>query len=94
MINKIGTSVALASFIIGSILFLTQFFSNSRGVILFGYSFVISAGLVNLGIFIVLILKIITEKDNRIKHLKTSALMLANIPIVLIYLFFVFKGPY
>ena len=89
MINKIGTYTALTSFLIGSLLLLIFYFSNSSDIPLLGYFFIIIAGLVNLGIFIVLMVKILTEINNRKKYIRTSAIMLLNIPVVVIYFYFV-----
>lgn len=89
LINKIGISIAIWSFLIGTLLFCVFYVSCSASVIFAGYIFTIVALIINLGVLSVLILKSIIEKENRRGYLKTSVIILINIPVAIIYLYFV-----
>jgi len=54
-----------------------------------GMYFVLIAGIINTGILLGVLKKLITEKENRKENLITSGIILLNIPIAIIYFHFV-----
>lgn len=86
---KIGELTTLFSFLLGTILLLLYFFTDSSSVLLIGYISVILIGLFNLIILIILLVKALNDTANRKKYLKTVGLMLINIPITIAYFFIV-----
>jgi hypothetical protein len=89
LINKIGIWTAALSFLIGTLL-LFVFYAICLGwAILAGYFFTITAGIINAGILLVLIFKALKDKKNRKSYLKTSAIILINIPVAIAYFYFV-----
>lgn len=89
MTNKLGLFTAIISFLIGTILFIIFYFTNSSSITLIGMNFIVFAGIINAGVFIKTLIDLIKDKENRKKHLITSGIMLLNIPIVVIYFYFV-----
>jgi len=89
MTNKIGLFTALISFLIGTILLIIFYFTDSMAISSFGMIFIVIAGIINAGVFIKVLIDLINEKENRKKYFFTSGIMLLNIPIVLVYFYFV-----
>ena len=89
LINKIGVWTAALSFLIGTLLLLVFYAICSGWAILAGYFFTIIAGIINAGILLVLIFKALKDKKNRKSYLKTSAIILINIPVAIAYFYFV-----
>ena len=84
----LAKNTALYSFIIGTAI-LGSYYLTSNGQLLFvGYGFVIIAGMVNIIILVSMLTKVNRDPENRNKLLKTSGLMLLNIPILFIYVWF------
>ena len=75
---------ALISFIIGMLIFGTYYFTTNGNLLFLGYGFVFLAGIINLLILIVILVKAQEDKTNRKGLLKTAGLMLLNIPIMFI----------
>lgn len=88
-VNKIGFLIAVVSFLLGTLLLLIFYLSDSFDIAIIGYGFLIVAGIVNLIVLLILIKKSMTDKENRNSYLKTSGLLLLNIPIAIVYLIFV-----
>jgi hypothetical protein len=84
----LGKKTALISFIIGTLIFGTYFFTSNSKLLFIGYGFIIVAGIFNIIILILTLTKANSDSENRKKLLKTSGLMLLNIPILLIYVWF------
>jgi hypothetical protein len=82
---KIGRKTALISFLLGTAIFGLYFLTSSSELLFVGYGFIALTGLINLGIFISILLKANKDKENSTKLLKTSGLMLLNIPVMLFY---------
>jgi hypothetical protein len=82
---KLGRQTALISFLLGTSIFGLYFLTSSFVLLFIGYSFIASAGLINTGILISILLKANKDKDDRKKLLTTSGLMLLNIPVMLFY---------
>jgi hypothetical protein len=89
MLDKIGKYTALISFLIGTLLLLIFYYTDSTEITGFGIYFIIIAGILNLIIIALLLAEILSNKENRNRNLKTTGLMLLNIPIVFVYFYFV-----
>jgi hypothetical protein len=82
---KISKITALISFLCGTIIFLLYYQTSSSGLLFFGYGYIAIVGLINIGLLIWLITKLISDKENRKRISITIALMLLNIPIMIVY---------
>jgi hypothetical protein len=89
MTNKIGLFTALISFLIGTILLIIFYLTNSYSMTLFGMIFIAIAGIINLVVLVKVLINLINEKENRKKHILTSGIMILNIPIAVFYFFIV-----
>ena len=89
MTNKIGLFTALSSFLIGTILLIIFYFTNSTTITGYGIIFIGIAGIINAGVFVKVLIDLINEKENKKKYYLTSGIMLLNIPIVILYFYFV-----
>jgi hypothetical protein len=89
MTNKIGLFTALISFLIGTILLIIFYLTNSTSITIYGMIFIAVAGIINLGVFVKVLINLINEKENRKKYILTSGIMLLNIPIVILYFYIV-----
>lgn len=84
----IGRVIALISFLIGTLIFITYYFTSNSDFAFLGYGFVVFAGIVNLILFIKIILLSFSDRPNQRKLLKTAGIMLLNIPIMLVFVWF------
>lgn len=82
---KLGRQTALISFLLGTVIFGLYFLTSSSDLLFLGYGFIVLMGLINMGILISILLKSNTDKDKRIKLLKTCGMMLLNIPVMILY---------
>lgn len=88
-ISKIGIWTAILSFAIGTILFLMYVFSDAIIILPIALYFILLAGLLNLIVLFKLIAKSTSESGNKNTYLRTSLKMLINIPVVILYFYFV-----
>ena len=84
----LGKKTALISFLIGTVIFGLYFLTSNWQLLFVGYGFILIAGIFNIIILILTISKANSDSENRKKLLKTSGLMLLNIPILIIYAWF------
>jgi len=89
MTNRIGRFTALISFLIGTMILIIFYFTDSSAITEFGMIFIVVAGIINAGVFVKVFIDLINEKENRKKYFFTSGIMILNIPIVLAYFYFV-----
>ena len=82
---KIGKQTALVTSLIGTGIFCIYFQTDSFALLVWGYIFILLAGIINLGIFISILLKAYKDKNNRKHLLTTGGIMLLNIPLAMIY---------
>jgi hypothetical protein len=82
---KLGRQTALISFLLGTGIFGLYFLTSAIGLLFFGYGFIVLTGLINLGVLIAILLRASKDVEKRKGLLMTSALMLINIPIMLVY---------
>jgi hypothetical protein len=89
MTNRFGLFTALISFIIGTLLLIVFYFTNSYSLSIFGIFFIAIAGIINLGVLIKVLINLINDKENRKKHILTSGVMILNVPIAILYFYIV-----
>lgn len=82
---KLGRQTALISFLLGTAIFGLYFLTSSFELLFVGYGFIALTGLINIAILISILVKAFKDKENRIKLLMTSGIMLMNIPVMLVY---------
>lgn len=82
---KLGRLTALISFLLGTIIFGLYFLTSSFELLFVGYGFIALTGLINIVILILILTRAGKDKENRNRLLKTSRLMIINIPVLLIY---------
>lgn len=86
----ISTKIAFISFTIGTLLFGTYFLiPRSNNLIIIGLSYTLIAITTNGIIFLKLIYNWITDPTNRFSIEKQGLVLLANIPIAILYLFII-----
>lgn len=88
-INKIGILTAFLSFITGTVFFLIYFLYGSDNIDFSAYCFIIIAGLLNLGILLTLIVKSITDKENKKSYFRTLGIVMLNLPVAVLYFYFI-----
>ena len=77
--------ISLISFLLGTGLFVLNYFSERSSLLFLGLAFIIIAGLINLIYFILVVSQIQKAIDKRKSLYVTCGLMLLNIPIMLLY---------
>jgi len=85
---NLGKGTALISFIIGTLIFGIYFLTSNSDLLFIGYGFIVLAGIVNLIILIAILAKLNSDLTNRKRLLKTSGLMLINLPIMFLFIWF------
>ena len=84
----LGKRTALTSFIIGALIFGIYFFTSNSDLLPIGYGFIVLAGIVNLLFLVAILVKSKYDSANRKKLLKTSGLMLVNLPVMFLLIWF------
>jgi hypothetical protein len=87
-LTKWSKMLTLCSFSIGFIIFLSYYFTSEAILVVVGYIFILIASLLNSLMLFWLLLEAVRYKENRKKSLLTALLVLANIPIMLVLIFF------
>ena len=82
---KISKITALVSFLCGTLIFLLYYLTSDSEILFLGYGYILLIGLLNFGLLISLIIRLISEKENRRQVIITLGLLLSNIPIMIIY---------
>ncbi len=95
MNSLIATSKAIAilSFIIGTILCVTQLYHGGLQFITIGFLFIIGATIANLASLVTLIFYLLGRTRNKLELAKTCGLVITNIPVVIINFNILFKTP-
>jgi membrane-bound ClpP family serine protease len=86
--NTLGKGTAVISFIIGALIFGIYFLTSNSDLLFIGYGFIVLAGIANLIILIAILAKSKSDSTNRKRLLKTSRLMLINLPIMFLFIWF------
>jgi hypothetical protein len=82
---KISKITAFVSFLCGTFIFLLYYLTSASGLLFLGYGYIAVIGLLNLGLLIALIVRLISDKGNRRKLLIALVFLLINIPIMVFY---------
>jgi len=85
---NLGKGTAIISFLIGALIFGIYFLTSNSDLLFIGYGFIVLAGITNLIILIAILAKSNSDSTNRKKLLKTSGLMLINLPIMSLFIWF------
>ncbi|MFN3753777.1 hypothetical protein [Flavobacterium sp.] len=89
--GQFSTYLAMGSFGIGTLLFLTHLILPEFGLLYFiGYFYLLFAFLINLFVFLYLLFQFFTKPQEREALTIKMLIMLANIPIALLYLYIIF----
>lgn len=84
--DSCSVQFATVTFIIGTLLFLLYLiFPKAHGIIIAGFYFVIIAILSNGLLFLILLVELILNTNNRKKNILKILILLANIPISILY---------
>uniref|UniRef100_UPI004048DFC1 hypothetical protein n=1 Tax=Flavobacterium sp. TaxID=239 RepID=UPI004048DFC1 len=89
--GKLAKLLALLSFSIGTFLLVLFYITKNEIIIIIGFYYVITALLFNSIVFINLIFNLIVYKTMYWFQLKSTFILLLNIPITLLYLKIVFQ---
>lgn len=83
--SEVGVLFAKYSFIVGTLLFIIQYFMRIDMLYMIGLFYVITAVILNTLLLIILLLNLIYPIESRLNIAKAIGLMLLNIPICLLY---------
>ena len=86
--NTLGKVTAAISFIIGALIFGIYFLTSNSDLLFIGYGFIVLAGITNLIVLIAILAKSKSDLTNRKRLLKTSGIMLINLPIMFLFIWF------
>lgn len=91
LINS-GKTIAFLSFVFGTFLLAIHLvYKTNFTIVIIGLYYTILAAIINLIVFVSLLTAAVINTYYRFELLKTSALLLLNIPAVILYLFIVFS---
>ena len=82
---KLGRLTALISFLLGTVIFGLYFLTASFELLFLGYGFIALTGIINIGVLIAILLRANKDKENNKILIKTSGIMLINIPVMIVY---------
>jgi len=86
-ILRIGNFTVFFSFLLGTVIFLTFVITEDQNLFLFGYYFIIIAAIVNLVVLFWLLFQTSIEKSIRRRLNRSRLLLVANIPIAILYFY-------
>ena len=93
-INNTGQIIALVSFVIGTIfLALYLYYGEAVVSIYLAFFFIVGALIANVVILSIIIGAAILKKIDRFEALKTSVIMLLNIPVSILYFYMIITFP-
>ena len=87
-----STQLAIGSFIIGTLLLLLHLLFPESIVIIIGFLFVVFAIKINIAVLANLIYLLITQKNHFEYYTVKILILLANIPVTIVYLKIVFQN--
>jgi hypothetical protein len=85
---SLGKRTTLISFVIGTLIFGVYFLTSNSNLLFVGYGYIVLAGIANLVILIAILIKSNSDSTNRKGLLKTVGLMLINLPIMFLFIWF------
>ncbi|MGV9012882.1 MAG: hypothetical protein ACOH13_09845 [Flavobacteriales bacterium] len=84
----LGRGTALISFLVGTLILDVYFFTSTSEVLFIGYRYIAIAGIANLIILLAILVKSNSDSANRTRLVKAGGLMLINVPIMLLFIWF------
>ena len=84
-IVEVSRVVALVSFVLGSLILILFYLTNSAALIMVGSIFLVIAFVINCVFLLGLVMKLATDKSDRKRIVLSLVLILLNIPIVFLY---------
>ncbi|WP_224995134.1 hypothetical protein, partial [Cesiribacter sp. SM1] len=87
---RLGRLTAIISFLLGTIIFGLYYLTSSSDLLFIGYGYILVAGLVNIVVIALLLNRVRKDQINRKGLLRTSGIMLLNIPVMLLYCWIAF----
>jgi hypothetical protein len=87
-----STQLAIISYVIGTIIFLSYIFSNNSKLIDVGLFYIGIALIINFIMLIWLIYLLITQKNHREYFVIKILILLANIPIAIFYFYLIIQN--
>lgn len=82
---RLGRLTAILSFLLGTFIFGLYYITSSSALLFIGYGYILLASLVNLVVLVLILNRAKKDQNNRKGLLKTSGIMLLNIPVMLLY---------
>jgi hypothetical protein len=92
--NSPTTKIAFSSFIIGTLLFVLYITTKEEGLLLLGFLYTLIAVVVNLIVFFFLCYNLIVNFQNCKQIILEMGIVIANIPIVILYISLVINNPF
>lgn len=83
---KLGRKTAFVSFLLGTGILVLYYFFSSFEMLAIGFVFIVLTFLVNIKVLISILIRAYRDKENRSKAIRTSLLMLLNIPAMFLYI--------
>ena len=83
---KLGRRTALVSFLLGTGILVLDYFFASFEMLVVGFAFIVITFFVNIIVLISILIRAYRDKENRSKAIRTSLLMLLNIPAMFLYI--------
>jgi len=90
-INKNAINLAIVSFLIGTVLLISYIVTNHSALALFGFFYVLIMTVLNTIAFIGLLGNCLLKPEYGTENMKSILILLANIPITLIYTYIVLR---
>lgn len=84
-----GKWLAFLSFLFGTCFLVTFYYTGSDELLYPGYLFLTTVAIANLIVLIILLIKSANNSANRSEFLKTAGIMSLNIPVAVVYFYFV-----
>ncbi|PQA91676.1 hypothetical protein B0A69_17935 [Chryseobacterium shigense] len=88
--STIGRNTFLASFLSGTLLFLSYMITKADFLLILGFYFVVIAAVANLLVLLYELLEFLTDVPDKKSSGNSVLLLLLNIPIMILYLFILF----
>ncbi|GAA4158206.1 hypothetical protein GCM10022217_19100 [Chryseobacterium ginsenosidimutans] len=86
-----GKITFYSSFIVGTLLLLGFVFSGNSGLMVIGFYYVLIAAVINLLVFFHELIVFLSNVSDNKAHGNSAILLLLNVPVVLLYISFVFN---
>jgi hypothetical protein len=92
--NSATTKIAFGSFIVGTLLFVLYITTKGEELFIIGLFYILFAVIVNLIVLLFLSYNLIVDFQNWKQIIIEMGIVLANIPIVILYIFLLLNNPF